>query len=179
MFTSGGLLVIGGRDAKTNELLVKKYFEEGDLFFHADIVGAPAVIMKGGEKGGERDIKEAAAFAASYSRGWKEGFTSLPVFYVKFGQVSLSPPSGEYRPKGGIIVRGKREWVKGELRLYMGVDERVFVSAVKRGGVVFELTPGSMKREEAAKHIASQLNVDINDVYPLLPPGSIHLKKVV
>jgi predicted ribosome quality control (RQC) complex YloA/Tae2 family protein len=40
-YSSDGLLVLGGRDATTNEILIKKHMEPGDIVFHAEIVGAP------------------------------------------------------------------------------------------------------------------------------------------
>ncbi len=48
-YTRNGLLVVGGRDAHSNESLVKKYLEEKDWHFHADIHGAPHCILKEGK----------------------------------------------------------------------------------------------------------------------------------
>lgn len=39
--SSEGFLVIGGKDATTNEIVVRKYLEENDLYCHADIWGLP------------------------------------------------------------------------------------------------------------------------------------------
>src|SRR3989339_1414200 len=47
-FTTNNFLVIGGRDATSNEALVKKYMDENDLYFHAEIHGAPHVVLKKG-----------------------------------------------------------------------------------------------------------------------------------
>jgi len=57
-------------------------------------------------------IKEAADFVASYSRAWKETWGIVDVFYVKPSQVSKSPPSGEYLPKGSFIISGKKNFIK-------------------------------------------------------------------
>ena len=66
-FSTDGFLVIGGRDAETNEELVKKYLEPRDLFLHADVHGAPAVIVKSqGKEIPEPTLREAAQFAVSY-----------------------------------------------------------------------------------------------------------------
>lgn len=179
MFTTGGFLVIGGRDAKTNELIIKKYLEEQDLFFHTDVIGAPAVVLKGGINASDSDILEAAIFSASYSRAWRIGLYRVPVFYVRSHQVSLSPPSGEYRPKGGAIIKGKREWVEAPIGIYLGFDERFFVSAVERDTVLFHLLPGRMPRDEAARFILKSLNLDksfMDDLVPLLPPGNVDVK---
>ena len=180
MFTSKGNLVIGGRDARTNELIVRKYLQPGDLFFHADVIGAPSVILKEGEEASEEEIEEAAVFAAAYSRAWKMGLHRVPVFYVKADQVSLSPPSGEYRPRGGVIVKGKREWVEVNPILYLGFDgERFFVSAKPVEGVHFMLLPGDKPREEVADEIVRKLNLPKEmkgELVPLLPPGNIELR---
>ncbi|PKK81163.1 MAG: hypothetical protein CVT47_03865, partial [Thermoplasmata archaeon HGW-Thermoplasmata-2] len=45
-FTSGGHLAIGGRDAKSNEEIVKKHLGDKDRYAHADIHGAPSVVIR-------------------------------------------------------------------------------------------------------------------------------------
>src|SRR3989344_2745433 len=40
-YTSEGFLVISGRDAKSNDNVVKNLMEKNDIYFHADIHGAP------------------------------------------------------------------------------------------------------------------------------------------
>lgn len=49
-FSSDSFLVVAGRDAVSNEVLIKKYTVSEDLVFHADIVGAPFVVVKTQEK---------------------------------------------------------------------------------------------------------------------------------
>jgi len=57
--------------------------DAGDLFFHADIDGAPVAVMKtGGRNAGDQDLMEAAQFAASYSAAWKFGYGSVDVYCV-------------------------------------------------------------------------------------------------
>jgi len=43
---SGGHLLIGGKDAKGNDVLVKKHLTSSDLYFHADLHGAPSCSLK-------------------------------------------------------------------------------------------------------------------------------------
>ena len=182
MFTSGGFLVIGGRDARTNEQIVRRYLEPRDLFFHADVAGAPAVVLKGGKGGSEQDIREAAQFAAVYSRAWREGFASVDVFYVPAEQVSLSPPSGEYVPRGGIMVYGKKGWVrKVPMYIYMAFDEgrgRFFVSVAEPPGKHVRIVPGRTEKQEAAKEILRRFEKGMEhyqDVLSLLPPGGVEI----
>ena len=182
MITSGGYLVIGGKDARTNEIIVKRYLEPKDLFFHADVVGAPSVVMKNGIESEEKDRIEAATFAAVYSRAWKMGLYRVPVFYTESHQVSLSPPSGEYRPKGGVIIKGKRHWLEVENKIYLGYDGvRFFVSVYPRTGVRYLLLPGKEDKDSVADKIIKELNLDKEqkgDLIPLLPPGGIEIRRV-
>lgn len=50
--TSEGLLAIGGRDAGTNSLLVRRHLAAEDLVFHAEIPGSPFFVLKGGGRAG-------------------------------------------------------------------------------------------------------------------------------
>jgi predicted ribosome quality control (RQC) complex YloA/Tae2 family protein len=124
--SSEGFLVVAGKDAVSNEVLVKKYTEPHDIVFHADVVGAPFVVVKtGGKKPSEQTIREAAEFAAAFSRGWREGFASVDVYWVKPDQLGKAGPSGEYVPRGAFAVSGKRNWLRGiPLRLAVGASVR-------------------------------------------------------
>jgi predicted ribosome quality control (RQC) complex YloA/Tae2 family protein len=44
--SSSGMLVLGGRDARQNELLVKRYLRASDLYVHADVHGASSIIIR-------------------------------------------------------------------------------------------------------------------------------------
>ena len=93
--SSEGFLCIGGRDATTNEIVVKKHTDPTDLVFHTDIAGSPFFIIKTqGKKPGKATIEETAQATASYSRAWKLGVASLDVFYVKPDQVTKETKAG-------------------------------------------------------------------------------------
>ncbi|MCD6455745.1 MAG: NFACT family protein [Methanophagales archaeon] len=122
--TSDGFLVVGGKDAISNEILVKKYMDADDLFFHTQAEGAPAVIAKtGGKEVSEEGLKEIAQFAASYSNLWKYGFYEGECYCVTGEQVSKTPPSGEYIKRGSFVVRGKRKYFKAALGLCIGIEK--------------------------------------------------------
>ncbi len=122
-FSSEGFLIIGGRDATTNEIIIKKYTEPHDLVFHADILGSPFVVVKThGKPPAERTIREAAQFTASYSRAWKEGLRAIDVYWVKPEQVKKTPPSGQYLPKGSFMIYGTKNYIKNvPLEIAIGV----------------------------------------------------------
>ncbi len=122
LITKNGFLVIGGKNIDQNESIVKKYLGPDDIFMHADIHGAPVVIIKtNGKQPSEEDLDEAAVIAACYSKAWKSGTGYVDVYWVKGGQVSKSPPSGEYLPKGSFMVYGKRNYLRVQLVLGIGV----------------------------------------------------------
>ncbi|TSA56228.1 fibronectin-binding domain-containing protein, partial [bacterium] len=59
--SSDGFLVIGGRDATSNEIVIKRHMEPHDIVFHAEILGAPFVLIKTeGKTAPEQTINEAA-----------------------------------------------------------------------------------------------------------------------
>jgi predicted ribosome quality control (RQC) complex YloA/Tae2 family protein len=121
--SSDGFLVVAGKDAVSNEVLVKKYAAPDDVVFHADVTGAPFVVVKTeGKEAGEQALREAGEFAAAFSRAWREGFGSAEVYWVKPEQLSKSGPSGEYVSHGAFAVSGKRNWMRSvPLRLAIGV----------------------------------------------------------
>ncbi len=124
--SSDGFLVIGGRDATTNEILIKKHLEPHDIVFHADIVGAPFVIVRTeGKSPTAQVVHEAAQFAASYSRAWREMLSYVDVYWVHPDQISKSAPAGQYVGKGAFIIRGTKNYVrKNPLRVAIGVQKR-------------------------------------------------------
>ena len=171
-YSSEGFLVVSGKDAYSNEALIKRYTEPWDLVFHADIVGAPFTVIKTqGKTPNQETIEEAAQFTACYSRAWKDGFSSIDVYYVKPEQLSKSAPSGQYLGRGSFLVVGKKNYVRNvPLRLMVGVkfngEPKVYagpVSAIKKlTSYCVEIFPG----EEDAKKVAFKLRKKIFELTP-------------
>ena len=167
--SSDGFLVLAGKDAVSNEVLVKKYTEPKDVVFHADVVGAPFVVVKTeGKKPSQQVLREAGEFAAAFSRGWREGFASVDVYWVKPDQLSKGGPSGEYVPRGGFVVRGKRNWMRGtSLETAVGVvmednGEIKFVggpvqSVEAKTNAYVVVVPGDLKGKEVFKLVLGVL----------------------
>ena len=183
--TSDGLLVIGGRDATTNEMVVKKHMEPRDIYFHSDIHGAASVVLKAGEGDiPETSINQAAAFSACFSSAWSKGLGSADVYWVNPDQVSKTPQSGEFLTKGAFIIRGSRNYIRGlPLTLSIGkVDyegERIMAGppeAVSNYTDNFStVKPGYTKKEEIAMQIRNKVDPEkmfiIEDVVRVLPSG--------
>jgi predicted ribosome quality control (RQC) complex YloA/Tae2 family protein len=172
--SSDGFLVIGGRDATTNEIIIKRHMEPNDLVFHAEILGAPFVLIKTeGKTPPERTIKEAAQLAASYSRAWREMLSTLNVYWVNPDQVSKTPPSGQFLKKGSFMIRGSKNFVRGvPLQVAIGVktgeeETRVVggpVDAIaNQTNVYVEIVPGEQKSSQLAKKIRHQLSTKVSE----------------
>jgi len=87
--SSDGFLVIGGRDATSNEIVIKKHTDKNDLVLHTDMAGSPFFVIKAEDKEiPTSTIKEAADAVCTFSRTWKLGLQTTDVFYVKPDQVS-------------------------------------------------------------------------------------------
>ena len=191
--SSNGNIVIGGKDAKTNEFLVKKYLKEGDRYAHADVQGAPSVIIK--NKGlddeqidiSNKTLEEACIFAAAYSKAWKQ-FAEAQVYWVLPQQVSKTPESGEFIPKGAFIIRGKRNYYRCKLELAIGkigLDGYVKVMAgpidsVKRLSEKYAvIIPGEKQKIDIARVLSKAFGVSVDEVDRVLPPGGINIVKTV
>ena len=187
--SSDGVLVVAGRDASQNEVLVRRYMEPNDVFVHADVHGAPAVIVKGcGPKPPERTIVEAAQFAVSYSRAWREGRLMADAYWVLPHQVSKTPPSGQYLARGAFMVRGERNYVRGvPLQVAIGVDESGELIAgppdpiTSRAKRYVILAPGEVGGSRLAHEVAKALGLEprrVDEVQRAIPPGGGRILKV-
>ena len=183
--TSDNTLVIGGRDAGTNEALVKKYLDNNDIYLHADIHGATSTVIKlGGGSLNDTILKESGEFAASFSSAWSKGFTTQDVFWVHPDQVSKTPEPGEFLPKGSFVIRGNRNYIRSaRVKIAIGIvdyeGKRIMAGPVEALEAHCEnyvvLKPGYTKKEAIAKKILHKINEDdlitLDDIIRVLPSG--------
>ena len=165
--SSDGFLVVAGKDTVSNEVLVKKYATQEDVVFHAEISGAPFVVVKAeGKTISEQTLHEAGEFAASFSRAWRENAGSADVYWVKVDQLSKSGPSGESVPHGAFAVVGKRNWTRNvPLKTAVGIivnEETSYVGgpvdAVKAKTKTYVvLSPGDTQGKDLLKQILKSL----------------------
>ncbi len=184
--SSDGFLVVGGRDATTNEIIIKKHLEPTDLVFHTDIAGSPFFVIKSQEKEiPEQTIKETAEATATFSRAWKLGLQSTDVFYVKPEQVTKQARPGEFLGKGAFMVYGKTNYVQNTINLAIGTTEEKKImagplSAVQKHCKQFlVLKQGSEKASDIAKKIRHLLDkeLELDDIIKTLPAGQFALVK--
>ena len=144
----GGHLLIGGKDAKGNDSVVKKHCSGLDMYLHADLHGAPSCSLRSNhgltidpspsmhipanvpsyriadkletEMIDEQKLKQSASMALAWSKAWASGGAHGTVYSVKPTQVSKTAETGEYIGSGGFIVRGQRTWFK-DIDLTIGI----------------------------------------------------------
>lgn len=172
--SSDGFLVIGGKDATSNEMIIKKHMDPNDIVFHAEIVGAPFVLIKTeGKTVPEQTIKEAAQLAASYSKAWKSMLSAINVYWIHPNQVSKTPPSGQSLPKGSFMIRGKKNFIRGvDLRVAIGIktdDDTVMIiggpvdAIANQTDNYIQIVPGVQKSSYIAKKIRHQLSTKVSE----------------
>ncbi|MCC7570264.1 DUF814 domain-containing protein [Candidatus Micrarchaeota archaeon] len=176
--TSEGKLAVGGKDAQQNDILYSKYFEDNDLFFHAEIKGASAVILKNGVNASERELYETAQFAACYSKAWVSGLATIDTYHMRKDQVSKHTSEG-YTGKGGFALKGERKWYKNmelKLTLYAKEVEGVLILHVFPGDLQTKpkivVVPGKKKKGEISKTVSKLLKVHPDEVIMMLPGNS-------
>lgn len=184
--TSGGRLVIAGRDSRTNDQVVKKHLKEDDYYLHADVHGAPSVILKKGPGAEEEEIREAGIFAVSQSKAWISRFMEGSAFWVTTDQVSKTPQAGEFVPKGAFIIRGRRNY-QYHLPLELAVGEVQYEGARKIMCAPADLIrkvsnkyvvikPGRNKKSNRhSADLARAFEVPEEEVSRILPPGDVEI----
>ncbi|RLF29218.1 MAG: hypothetical protein DRN05_02140 [Thermoplasmata archaeon] len=191
--SSDGNIIIAGRDAKSNEIIVKKYLKNGDRYVHADIHGAPSCIVKDidihdrKKPISEKTLKEACIFAACYSKAWKQQFGETQAYWVLPSQVSKTPQSGEYIPKGAFVIRGKRNYCKCKLQLAIGhitlnndikkIMGGPIESVKKLADKYVIIEPGGLKRNVVSQILSKTFNVPTYEIERVLPPGETNITK--
>lgn len=186
-----GYLVIGGRDANSNEQVVKKYSKNNDIYLHCDIHGAPSTIIQNNndEEIPETTLYDAACFASSYSSAWSEGFSSYDAYWVTLDQVSKTPQSGEFLKKGSFVIRGRKNFIRNvPVLIAIGIveydnDKRIMagpVECVKRMSDNYVIVkPGFTKKERISKEILHKIDNDkifsVDDIVRSLPSGKCDL----
>lgn len=189
-FTTESFLAIGGRDAGSNSLLIRKKMDSEDLVFHAELIGSPFFLLKRGKNAGEASLTETAIATVCYSRAWREGLRAADAYYVEPHQVRLGAPSGMYMPRGSFLIEGQKKYLK-DLKLVLGVGVTKIdgfmrpcsgpsASLTKYSPIIVEITPGILKPLQTAKkivkiireHLRSTDSLEPDEFIRVLPPGN-------
>ncbi len=182
--SSEGFLVVGGRDATSNEIVIKKHTGKDDLVFHTDMAGSPFFVVKSNNKKiGEKTIEEAADATVTFSKAWKLGMQTTSVFYVKPEQVSKKAQSGEYLQHGAFMIRGKTNYIENRVNCAVGITEKGEimagpVEAIKKNCEKYaELEQGREKTSAVAKKIKAKIGGNLDEIIRAMPSGGSAIKK--
>lgn len=182
--SSEGFLVIGGRDATSNEIIIKKHTDNDDIVFHTEGAGSPFFVIKTqGKKPGQKTLEETAQAVASYSRAWKLGINIVETFYVNPDQVSKKPRAGEFISKGSFMVYGKKKHITPKLEIAVGTTKEGIVmggpvNAIKQNCTKYViLEQGKEKTSKVAKQIQIKIGGELDDIIKVIPSGGIQIKK--
>ena len=181
--SSEGFLCIGGKDATSNEIVIKKHLEKDDLVLHTDMSGSPFFVIKNGQQAGEKTIEEAAQAVAANSRAWKLGYSTIEVFYVKPEQVSKEAKAGESLAKGSFMIYGKTTYLHPKIESAVGLlDDEIIggpIAAIENKTKNYVVViPGREKKSALAKKIKAKLKGgDLDDIIKFIPAGGAEVKK--
>jgi len=184
-FSSDGFLVLGGRDATSNEIVVKKHTDKNDLVLHTDMAGSPFFVIKSeNKKIPESAIEEAADAVCTFSRAWKLGLQTSDVFYVTPDQVSKKTKAGEYMGRGAFMIYGKTNYINNKINLAIGITKENAVmsgpvEAIKKNCEKYLiLNQGDEKVSSIAKKISYKLGpgLDLDEIIRALPAGNFKLQ---
>ncbi len=183
-FSSEGFLVIGGRDATSNEIVVKKHTDSNDLVFHTDMAGSPFFVVKSESKQiGEKTKIEAADATCTFSRAWKLGLQTSSVFYVNPEQVSKKTKAGEYMGKGAFMIYGKTNYINNKINLAIGINKNQQIMSGPIDAIrancekYIVLEQGNEKASSVAKHIQYRIGGTIDEIIRALPSGGFKVRK--
>jgi predicted ribosome quality control (RQC) complex YloA/Tae2 family protein len=190
--SSEGAVVIAGRDASSNDLIVRRNMKDGDLYIHADLHGAASVIVKhpapGEPAATEVSLREAGQWAVVYSKAWRAGLASASAFWVTHEQVSKAGASGEFVARGAWAIHGTKH-VMRDLPTELGLGtidyqgETLWTAApasaiLARGTVRALLEPGAERERDAVEvELATEFGLTRTRLQSLLPAGGISRRR--
>jgi len=169
--SSENLFVIG-KDAGTNEVLIKKYVEDTDIILHSEAPGSPFGIIKNclNKEGNllisKNNLEEAGQFLLCFSSQWKKGFGTADAFWIKKEQVTKKSMSGEYMTKGSFMIYGDKNMLKN-LPLKIGFGIKTI--EIKNGDEVLKIKEPFSGSYEACKKFC-------NNKFVKLDPGQLKYK---
>ena len=190
--TSEGAIVIAGRDASSNDLVVRRNLKDGDFYVHADLHGAASVVVKHAAPGeptvGETTLREAGQWAVAFSKAWRAGLASAEAFWVEADKVSKQAASGEFVARGSWVIHGTKHVLR-DLPLELGLGTVDYKgdtlwsaappSALRaRGKLLFLVTPGpERERAEVEVSLVREVGLPRPVLQGLLPAGGLSARR--
>lgn len=180
-FTASGTLVVGGKSAAQNDLLLTELKKQSIdyVIMHTSAPGSPfACIVKDPNKVTMEEKSECAQFTACFSKAWKAKASKVKVHSFLLSQVykQKSMKSGTWAVKGKVD-----EYVVSELKLAV-LKQKDVLRAVpispKRKGKIY-IKPGSIEKQDLLVKVEMEYGEPLSheEVLSALPAGGIALER--
>jgi len=108
-----GAKIILGKDAKSNEELVKEFKGKKNTILHTAMPGSPFCVIEV-KKLDRADVRAAAVYCARYSQDWRDnkGDVKVNVFTGKDVYKSKGMPTGTFGVKKSRTIAVKKEEIQ-------------------------------------------------------------------
>ncbi|KAE9351397.1 Nuclear export mediator factor [Phytophthora fragariae] len=167
--TNEKYLVVAGKDAHQNELLVKRYLRKGDVYVHADLHGAATCIVRNHATVKDKKTQElplipvatleqAGCMSVCRSNAWTSQVIA-GAYWVHADQVSKTAPAGEYLTTGSFMIRGKKNYIQPS-RLEMGL---AIIFRIDESCISNHARQGDGRTQRAAKDFKEEDGDDDDD----------------
>lgn len=171
-FTSSDKLVIGGKNSKQNEELIRYLIDEKCKYIvmHTKRPGSPFSIIIS-ENANKEDLEETAIFTACFSKGWKEGRKKMLIDVFLLEQMTKTPKMKE----GTFGVMDTIEHKPAFLKLYLTKQKNKLRAVPFEVKNAIAIMPGKTKKEVFAEQLAVKLDISTQEVIEALPTGDSDL----
>ncbi|MEK6844248.1 MAG: NFACT RNA binding domain-containing protein [Nanoarchaeota archaeon] len=182
-YTSSEKLVIGGKNAEQNEMLLKtlKAEKKDKIIMHTATPGSPfSAILADVKSVKKEDINECSIFTACFSRAWRDRKIKAEVDIFKLSKLYKL----NTMKVGTWGVKGKIKRISVPLALVL-IKQKSKLRAVPESAakskkdILLRVLPGNMDKKE----ILNELKEDIKSKYTeeeilsAFPSGAISIKK--
>jgi hypothetical protein len=183
-FTSTNTLVVGGKSAAQNDLLIQDLKKEGVdyVMMHTAAPGSPfSCILKDPSKVASADKQECATFTACFSKAWKGKAKKVIVHVFNLSQLNKqkSMNQGTWGVKGDI-----EEITVEDLRLAIVEQKEVLravpVATLKGKKAKLIAKPGTIDKQDLLAKLEIEYGEPLakDEVLAALPAGGISIEKV-
>lgn len=180
-FTSSDKLVVGGKNAKQNDDLLKKIKAQDKerVVMHTSEPGSPfCIIMSEVEDLSQQDIRECAIFTGCFSRAWRDGKRTAIVDIFKLSQLHKNRDMQE----GTWGVYGTVQSITVPLELVITRQHKILRAVPETAGSLskIKITPGSISKEDIQPKLEIEINEPLSkdEVLSALPSGKFKTSKI-
>ncbi len=104
------------------------------------------------------------------------------MFYVSPEQITKEAKPGEFMARGSFMVYGKRNYVKAELKLSVGIKDNKIIGGPidaisKQAEKYVIIVQGDERTSDVAKKVQKQIGGDLDDIIKFLPAGGCKTAK--